>query len=148
MAGFSFSGSGQNAGIAFVRLRDWNERPGAQNSVKAVAGRAMAAFSKIRDAMVFAFAPPAVLELGVANGFDMYLQDRAGAGHEALMAARNQLLALAAKDPALVAVRPNGQEDTPQFSIAIDSARAGALGTVDGGCQCDAFRGLGQLLRQ
>ncbi len=128
VAGFSFSGSGQNAGIAFVRLRPWDERPGAQNSVKAVAGRAMTAFSKFRDAMVFAFAPPAVLELGVANGFDMYLQDRAGAGHEALMAARNQLLALAAKDPALVAVRPNGQEDTPQFSIAIDSARAGALG--------------------
>ena len=128
VAGFSFSGSGQNAGIAFVRLRDWSERPGAGNSVKAVAARAMAAFSKLRDAMVFAFAPPAVLELGVANGFDMYLQDRAGAGHEALMAARNQLLGMAAKDPALVAVRPNGQEDTPQFSIEVDTVHAGALG--------------------
>ena len=128
VAGFSFSGSGQNAGIAFVRLRDWSERPGAQNGVKAVAARAMAAFSKLRDAMVFAFAPPAVLELGVANGFDMYLQDRAGAGHEALMAARNQLLGLAAKDPALVAVRPNGQEDTPQFSVEVDTVHAGALG--------------------
>ena len=128
VAGFSFSGSGQNAGIAFVRLRDWKERPGAQNTVKAVAGRAMAAFSKLRDAMVFAFAPPAVLELGVASGFDMYLQDRAGAGHEALMAARNQLLGLAAKDPTLVAVRPNGQEDTPQFSIDVDTVHAGALG--------------------
>ena len=128
VAGFSFSGSGQNAGIAFVRLRDWKERPGAQNTVKAVAGRAMAAFSKLRDAMVFAFAPPAVLELGVASGFDMYLQDRAGAGHEALMAARNQLLGMAAKDPILVAVRPNGQEDTPQFSIDVDTVHAGALG--------------------
>jgi multidrug efflux pump len=128
VAGFSFSGSGQNAGIAFVRLKDWKERPGAKNSVKAVAGRAMAAFSKLRDALVFAFPPPAVLELGVANGFDMYLQDRAGAGHEALIAARNQLLGLAAKDPALVAVRPNGQEDTPQFRIEIDTVHAGALG--------------------
>ena len=88
----------------------------------------MAAFSKLRDAMVFAFAPPAVLELGVASGFDMYLQDRAGAGHEALMAARNQLLGMAAKDPILVAVRPNGQEDTPQFSIDVDTVHAGALG--------------------
>jgi multidrug efflux pump len=88
----------------------------------------MMAFSKLRDALAFAFAPPAVLELGVANGFDMYLQDRAGAGHEALMAARNQLLGLAAKEPALTAVRPNGQEDTPQFNVDIDTARAGALG--------------------
>jgi len=128
VAGFSFSGSGQNAGIGFVRMRDWKERPGAQNSVQAVARRAMTAFSKLRDALAFAFAPPAVLELGVANGFDMYLQDRAGAGHEALMAARNQLLGLAAKEPALTAVRPNGQEDTPQFNVDIDTARAGALG--------------------
>ena len=128
VAGFSFSGSGQNAGIAFVRLKDWKERPGSRNSVQAVAGRAMGAFSKLRDALVFAFAPPAVLELGVANGFDLYLQDRTGAGHEALIAARNQLLGLAAKDPALVAVRPNGQEDTPQFGVDIDTVHAGALG--------------------
>ena len=128
VAGFSFSGSGQNAGIAFVRLKDWKERPGARNNVQAVSGRAMAAFSKLRDAMVFAFAPPAVLELGVANGFDLYLQDRTGAGHEALIAARNQLLGLAAKDPVLVAVRPNGQEDTPQFSVDVDTVQAGALG--------------------
>ena len=128
VAGFSFSGSGQNAGIAFVRLKDWKDRPGEQNSVKAVAGRAMVAFSKLRDAMVFAFPPPAVLELGVANGFDLYLQDRAGAGHEALIGARNQLLGMAAKDPTLVAVRPNGQEDTPQFRIDVDTVHAGALG--------------------
>ncbi|HEU0199411.1 MAG TPA: efflux RND transporter permease subunit, partial [Burkholderiaceae bacterium] len=128
VAGFSFSGSGQNAGIGFIRLKDWKERPGAQNNVKAVARRAMTAFSKLRDAMAFAFAPPAVLELGVASGFDMYLQDRAGAGHDALLAARNQLLGLAAKEPALTAVRPNGQEDTPQFNIDVDTVRAGALG--------------------
>jgi multidrug efflux pump len=101
---------------------------GARNTVQAVSGRAMAAFSKLRDAMVFAFAPPAVLELGVANGFDLYLQDRTGAGHEALIAARNQLLGIAAKDPVLVAVRPNGQEDTPQFSVDVDTVQAGALG--------------------
>jgi len=128
VAGFSFSGSGQNAGIGFIRLRDWSERPGKEGSVRAVAGRAMKAFSKLRDALAFAFAPPAVLELGVANGFDMYLQDRAGAGHDALLAARNQLLGLAAKDPALAAVRPNGQEDTPQFKVDVDTVRAGALG--------------------
>jgi multidrug efflux pump len=128
VAGFSFSGSGQNAGIAFVRLKDWKERPGAANSVRAVAGRAMGAFSKLRDALVFAFAPPAVLELGVANGFDMYLQDRSGKGHDALIAARNQLLGMAAKDPVLAAVRPNGQEDTPQFSVEVDTVHAGALG--------------------
>jgi multidrug efflux pump len=128
VAGFSFGGSGQNAGIAFVRMKDWSERPGGDRTVAAVAGRAMGAFSKIRDGMVFAFAPPAVLELGTANGFDMYLQDRAGLGHEALMQARNQLLGLAAKEPSLTAVRPNGQDDTPQFSVDIDAAQAGALG--------------------
>jgi multidrug efflux pump len=128
VAGFSFAGSGQNAGLGFIRLREYADRPGARNSVKAVSARAMAHFSKVRDATVFAFAPPAVLELGTANGFDMYLQDRAGAGHDALIAARNQLLGLAAKEKALVAVRPNGQEDTPQFNIDVDTTRAGALG--------------------
>src|SRR5262249_14621342 len=121
-------GSGQNAGLGFIRLRDYKDRPGAKNSVRAVSQRAMAAFSKLRDAMAFAFAPPAVLELGVANGFDMYLHDRTGARHEGLMQARNQLLGLAQKDPSLTSVRPNGQEDTPQFNIDIDTTRAGALG--------------------
>jgi len=128
VAGFAFSGAGQNAGLGFVRLKPFEERSGSQSSVKAVAGRAMGQFAKWRDAMVFAFAPPAVLELGTANGFDMFLQDRNGAGHDALMQARNQLLALAAKEPSLTAVRPNGQDDTPQFSIDVDTARAGALG--------------------
>ncbi|NLY27017.1 MAG: efflux RND transporter permease subunit [Alcaligenaceae bacterium] len=128
VAGFSFAGAGQNAGIGFVRLKDWSERPGPQNSVQAVAGRAMGAFSQIRDAMAFAFAPPAVIELGNATGFDFYLQDIAGTGHDALIQARNMLLGMAAQDPRLMAVRPNGQEDTPQYRLIIDQAKAGALG--------------------
>jgi multidrug efflux pump len=126
--GFSFGGSGQNTGIAFVSFKDWSER-GAENlGVKAVAGRAMAAFSQIKDALVFAFAPPAVPELGIAGGFNFYLKDNIGLGHEALTQARNQLLGAAAKSPLLAAVRLNGQEDTPQFRIDIDIAKAAALG--------------------
>jgi multidrug efflux pump len=128
IAGFSFGGSGQNMGLGFVQMKDWKERPGAQNSVKAVAGRAMASFARIRDAMVFAFVPPAVIELGTSNGFDVQLQDRGGVGHDALIAARNQLLGMAAKDKRLVAVRPNGQDDQPEYRLDIDQARAGALG--------------------
>jgi len=128
IAGFSFAGSGQNMGLAFVRMKDWNLRDRPDLRVQAVARRAMAAFSKIRDAQVFAFVPPAVIELGTANGFDLHLQDRVGLGHEALMAARNQLLGMAAQDPKLVAVRPNGLNDTPQVQIDIDHAKAGAYG--------------------
>ena len=134
VAGFSFSGTGQNAGIAFVRLKDWDKRTKADQSVKALAGRAMGAFSQLKDAMVFAFPPPAVIELGVANGFDMQLQDRGGLGHEKLMAARNQLLGMAAMDPkynkTVVGVRPNGQEDTPQYSLDVNQAQAGATGVT------------------
>jgi multidrug efflux pump len=125
--GFSFAGSGQNSGIAFVSLKDWSER-GDNESVKAVAGRAMAAFSQIKDAMVFAFAPPAVQELGRSGGFNFYIKDNGGQGHEALTAARNQFLGLAAQSKLLRNVRPNGQEDTPQFHLDIDVAKAGALG--------------------
>jgi multidrug efflux pump len=128
VAGFSFGGNGQNTGIAFVRLKDWAERPGAAGNVKAVVGRAMGTFSQIRDAFVFAFAPPAVLELGNASGFDLQLQDQAGLGHEALMGARNQLLGMASKSPLLVGVRPNGQDDTPQYKITVDQQKATALG--------------------
>lgn len=128
VAGFSFAGAGQNAGLGFIRLKDWDERPGAENSVEAIAGRAMAALSQIKDGVAFAFAPPAVLELGNAQGFDMYLQDVSGMGHEELIAARNQLLGMAGQDPRLTAVRPNGQDDTPQYRIDIDQAKAGALG--------------------
>ena len=128
VSGFSFAGRGQNMGLAFVKLKDWSQRQSASLKAPAIAARAMAAFSKFRDGLVFAFAPPAVLELGVANGFDFQLQDRAGLGHAKLMAARNQLLGMAMKDPKLVAVRPNGQDDSPQFKLDIDDVRAGALG--------------------
>jgi multidrug efflux pump len=128
VAGFSFAGRGQNSALAFVDLKDWKLRNRPDLRVKAVAGKAMAAFSKIRDAMVFAFPPPAVMELGNATGFDLELQDRAGLGHDKLMAARNQFLGMAAKNPVLTAVRPNGQEDTPEFKLDIDYEKAGALG--------------------
>lgn len=125
--GFSFAGRGQNSGMAFVRLKDWDQRKDTSLKVNAVAARAMAQFSKIRNAQVFAFAPPAIMELGNATGFDFQLQDKAGLGHEVLIQARNQLLGMAAKNPMLVAVRPNGQEDQPQLRIDIDREKAGAL---------------------
>ena len=132
VAGFSFAGRGQNAGLAFVQLKPWDERKGPLAGAKAIAQRAMGAFMGIKNANVYAFTPPAVMELGNASGFDLYLQDRAGLGHEALMQARNQLLGMSAKNPALVGVRPNGMEDTPQYQIDIDQARAGAYGLAMG----------------
>jgi len=128
VSGFSFAGSGQNMGLAFVRLKDWAERTEPDLKAAAVAGRAMGAFSRIRDALVFAFTPPAVIELGNASGFDLFLEDRANLGHEALMGARNQLLGMASQDPRLMAVRPNGQDDTPQYRIDVDQQKASALG--------------------
>ena len=128
VAGRGFSGAGQNVGLAFVKLRDWELRPRADLKVTALVGRAMARFSQFRNAMVFAFPPPAVLELGRAGGFDFQLQDRAGLGHEALMAARNQMLGLANQDPRLVRVRPSGLEDVSQYRIDVDWEKAGALG--------------------
>ncbi|OHB24814.1 MAG: multidrug efflux RND transporter permease, partial [Desulfuromonadaceae bacterium GWC2_58_13] len=128
VAGFSFAGRGQNMGLAFVKLKDWSLRPTPDLKSPAVAGRAMQAFSTIRDGMAFAFSPPAVIELGTANGFDFQLQDRAGLGHDKLMEARNQLLGMAMKNPKLVAVRPNGQDDSPEFKLDIDDVRAGSLG--------------------
>lgn len=128
VAGFSFAGRGQNMGLAFVRLKDWNQRKSPELKAPAVAKRAMDAFSTIRDGMAFAFSPPAVVELGQANGFDFQLQDRGGLGHEKLMEARNQLLGMAMQNPKLIAVRPNGQDDSPQFKLDIDDLRAGALG--------------------
>ncbi|WP_153115764.1 efflux RND transporter permease subunit [Rhodocyclus tenuis] len=128
VTGFSFSGSGQSTGLAFINLKDWSERKQPDLKAAAVAGKAMAYFASFRDALAFAFAPPAVVELGNASGFDFQLQDRAGLGHEALMNARNQLLGMAAQNPALVGVRPNGQEDRPEYRIDVDQAKAGALG--------------------
>ncbi|WP_019645372.1 efflux RND transporter permease subunit [Novispirillum itersonii] len=128
LSGFNFSGRGQNAGMAFVRMKDWSLRKDPSQKVKAVAGRAMGALSQIKEAMVFAFVPPSVIELGNASGFDFQLQDRGGVGHQALMAARNQLLGMAAQNPALMAVRPNGLEDTPQYRVSVDREKAQALG--------------------
>ncbi|MDF0488872.1 efflux RND transporter permease subunit [Sphingobium sp. H39-3-25] len=126
--GFSLAGRGQNIGMAFVGMTPWDERAGKENSASAVAGRLNAAIAKERDATVFAFIPPAIIELGNATGFDFELQDRNGLGHKALLDARNQLLGMAAKNPDLIAVRPNGQEDAPQLQIDVDQAAAGAHG--------------------
>ncbi len=128
VAGFSFAGSGQNMGLGFVGMKDWGERTAPGTEVHAVAARAMGAFQQIREALVFAFVPPAVIELGTASGFNVQLQDRAGLGHEALVAARDQFLGLAAQDPRLVGVRPNGQDDVAELRLEIDHAKAGALG--------------------
>jgi len=114
--------------LAFVRLQDWKLRKNPNLKAAAVAKRAMGAFSQFKDGMAFAFSPPAVVELGQANGFDLMLQDRSGLGHEKLMEARSQLLGMAMKNPKLIAVRPNGQDDSPEFKLDIDDERAGALG--------------------
>jgi multidrug efflux pump len=128
ITGFSFSGQGQNMALGFVKLKDWDLRQRPDQKVRAVAGRAMGAFSQINQAMVFAFPPPAVMELGNATGFDFQLQDRGGLGHDKLIAARNQLLGMAAQDPRLVRVRPNGMEDVPEYHIDVDWDKAGSLG--------------------
>ena len=128
--GFSFAGGGQNNGMAFVKLKDWEERTSEEAGVNAIAQRAMGAFSQIRDAMVFAIAPPPVTELGQTGGFNLYLKDNGGQGHDALVAARNQLLQAAGQSKQLQGVRPNGQEDTPQFRLDIDTEKAGALGVA------------------
>ena len=128
VAGFSFAGQGQNMAIGFVRLKDWSLRKRPDLRVGAVAGRAMQAFAKIRDAQVFAFPPPAVIELGTASGWDVQLQDRGGLGQEALAAARGQFLGMAMQEPRLFGVRPNGREDEPQYQVEVDRTKAGALG--------------------
>ncbi|CAM3668346.1 efflux RND transporter permease subunit [Rheinheimera salexigens] len=127
VSGFSFNGSGQNVGLAFVRLKDWSERDDNQ-SVNAVIGRAMGYFSTVKEAQIFAFNLPPIAALGNATGFTLYLQDRAGLGHEALLNARNQLLGMAGQEPSLMGVRPNGMEDAAQLQIDIDQLKAQALG--------------------
>ncbi|HOW69721.1 MAG TPA: efflux RND transporter permease subunit [Phycisphaerae bacterium] len=128
VSGVSMSGRGQNVGLSFVRLKDWELRDRPELKVTAVAARAMGRFSQMRNAMVFAFAPPAVVELGQAKGFDFQLLDHGGVGHADLMAARNQLLGMASQHPALTKVRPNGLEDVPEYRIDVDWAKAGAMG--------------------
>ena len=128
IAGMGFSGRAQNNGMVFVKLKDWKLRDRPDLRVKAIAERAMGRFSTVRGALVFAFPPPSVIELGSAIGFDFQLVDRGGGGHDALMAARNQLLGLAAQDPRLVKVRPNGMEDVPEYRVDVDWEKAGAQG--------------------
>ncbi|QIB34659.1 efflux RND transporter permease subunit [Ancylobacter pratisalsi] len=128
ISGFGFGGQGQNVGTAFVRMKPFDERKSADLTASAVAGRAMGAFSHYHDAMVFALAPPAIQGMGNTNGFSFYLQDINGAGHEKLIATRNQLLAKAGADSRLANTRPNGQEDEPQFVVDIDQEKASALG--------------------
>lgn len=128
VSGYSMAGRGQNNGMAFIKLKDWKLRKRPDLKASAVVKRTMGAFMGRRDAMVFAFAPPAILELGNATGFDFQLQDRGGVGHAKLMEARNMLLGMAAQNPLLKSVRPNGLEDQAEYSVKIDQDRAGALG--------------------
>jgi multidrug efflux pump len=128
VVGFSFSGRGQNAGLVFTPLKDWKERTRPDQSGTAIAASAFGALSKIRDAIVFPVNPPPIRELGNATGFTFRLQDRGGLGHDALLAARNQLLGMAAKSPVLKGTRPEGLEDTPQLQLDIDRDKANALG--------------------
>jgi multidrug efflux pump len=132
VAGFSFNGSGQNNGLGFVLLKDWSERTSPQLSIRGIQGRAYGALSQIGDAQAFAFAPPPITELGNSAGFDVYLKDDKGQGHAALIAARNQLLGMASKDKLLANVRPNGQEDAPQFRLDLDAQKAASLGLAMG----------------
>ncbi len=128
ISGVGFSGRAQTNGLVFIKLKDWHlrNRPGLR--VKAIAERASRAFAGIRNALVFAFPPPAVIELGTATGFDFELLDRAGLGHHKLMDARNELLRMASKDPRLTKVRANGMEDVPEYRVDVDWERAGVLG--------------------
>jgi len=128
VSGYSFGGHGQTAGLAFVPLKPWDERPGKRNRVQQIAARFNKRFASTPEAMVFGFPPPAALELGNATGFDFELIDQAGLGHQALMKARNHLLDLTAKDPLLVRVRANGLDDEPQYRMSIDREKASALG--------------------
>ena len=131
VAGFSFSGNGQNAGLVFVPLKDWSER-NAEQSASAIAGRAFGALSGIADAIVYPLSPPPIRELGNATGITARLQDRAGLGHDALVAARKQLLGLAGKSAILRGLRPEGLEDAPQLRLEIDRDKASALGVSFG----------------
>jgi multidrug efflux pump len=126
--GFSFGGGGQNTGSLFINLKPWDERKDDAMHVQAVSQRAMGALMQIKDAMAFAFAPPPIPELGLATGFNFYLKDNAGLGHAALVGARNQFLGMASQSKVLANVRPNGQDDTPQFHIDVDRDRATSLG--------------------
>ena len=156
--GVSFSGTGENEILAFVRLKDWSDRKDTAKRSPAIIARAMGAFAHYEDALVFAFAPPAIIELGTASGFDMELIDGTNQGHDALIQARNQLMGMAAADTNIVALRPNGLEDTPQYKVAFDQEKASALGlslgdinsslgTAWGGSYVDNYIDKGRIKR-
>lgn len=128
IVGFSFAGMAQNMGMAFAQLKDWSLRPRADQSVDAILGRAMQRFARIKEGIVISFNLPAVPALGLATGFDLFLQDRAGLGHAKLLEARNQLLGLASQNPNLVRVRPNGMDDVPEYHLDMDYEQVMAQG--------------------
>lgn len=128
VTGFSFAGNGQNAGIGFIMLKDWDLRTNPDQTMQAIAGRIMGAMAPYKDALLFAFYPPPIIALGNASGFDFQLIDQTGLGHDKLMAARNQLLGAASQNPKLVGVRPNGLNDVPQYQLDVDMEKARALG--------------------
>ena len=129
VSGFSFTGVGQNAGLAFIKLKDWSERTTPESQIGAIIQRGMALNMIVKDASyIMPLQLPAMPELGVSAGFNIQLKDASGQGHEKLIAARNAILGMAAQDKRLAGVRPNGQEDTPQYQINIDQAQAGAMG--------------------
>ena len=130
VTGFSFAGGGQNMGLAFVKLKDWAERPGADQSAQSIAGRAFGALGQIRDALVFPVVPPAVIELGNVSGFNFFLQARTGQSHEQLLTARNQLMGMVSQSPLIQSIRPNGIEDAAQYQLDIDWRKAGAVGVT------------------
>ena len=123
-----FSGNGQNAALAFIPLKPWDERKGAEHSAQALVGRTFGALMGVRDAFIFALSPPAIQELGNATGFTFRLQDRGSNGHAALLAARNQMLGMASQSKLLAGVRPDGLEDAPQLQMDVDRDKASALG--------------------
>ncbi|PIT48963.1 efflux RND transporter permease subunit [Snodgrassella communis] len=131
--GFSMTGQGQNVGLSFLVLKDWSERDGAEHSANSLAKRITGAMmGSVRDGYIFALVPPSIPELGTSTGFSFRLQDRGGKGHEALLAARNQLLGMARESKVLTQVRPDGMEDEPQLQIDIDRDAANAQGVSFG----------------
>lgn len=129
--GFSFAGQGQNMGLAFIRLKDWDERPGKENTAQSIAKRAMGYFmTQVNEAQVYAISPPAIQGLGTATGFDLQLQDSGNLGHEGLLQARNMLLGMAAQNKQVSGVRPNGQEDSPQYKVNVNYDAAAAMGVA------------------
>ncbi|WP_210081693.1 efflux RND transporter permease subunit [Pantoea endophytica] len=128
VAGFNFAGRGQSNAMAFVRLKDWGDRTHSGQSVQDLANRVMAHFANYQNAKIFAMVPPAVMELGNATGFDLYLQDTGAHSHQQMMDAAHQLITLANNDPHLAQVRLNGLEDEPQYQLEINDEKASALG--------------------